>query len=72
VPPISPCEMRSNFASKIISQGEQVKLFTFYDEGLNGFDSRLNGYVSMPSLVIRLVNLRSQTITGETNYALAA
>jgi len=41
-------------------------------KGLNGFDSGLNGYASMPSVVIWLVNLGLQTITGESNYALAA
>ena len=40
--------------------------------GLTGFDSKMNGHVSMPSCAIKLVNLCRKTIIGESNYALAA
>lgn len=40
--------------------------------GLTGFDSKMNGYVSMPSLAMTLVNLDRTTTTGDNNYALAA
>ena len=40
--------------------------------GLFGFDSRLNGCVSMPSTVAMLVNLGYKLLIGENSYALAA
>lgn len=40
--------------------------------GMSGFDSKVNGYVSMTSHVTRLVNPGCKTIKGEYNYALAA
>jgi hypothetical protein len=40
--------------------------------GLTGFDSKMNGYVSMPSKAIYLVKLKCKQLSGENNYALAA
>jgi hypothetical protein len=40
--------------------------------GLTGFDSKMSGYVSMPSRTIKLVKLCRVFIIGENNYALAA
>ncbi len=40
--------------------------------GPTGFDSETNGYVSMPSAEIQLVNIIFHLLNGESNYALAA
>jgi hypothetical protein len=40
--------------------------------GLTGFDSKMSGYVSMPSKAIHLVKLKCKQLNGENNYALAA
>jgi hypothetical protein len=42
------------------------------DPGLTGFDSKMSGYVSMPSKAIQLVKLKCKQLNGENNYALAA
>jgi len=40
--------------------------------GLTGFDSLQDGYVSIPSHAVTLVNLGCKKLIGENNYALAA
>ena len=40
--------------------------------GLTGFDSKVDGYVSMSSIANTLVNPILAILIGENNYALAA
>ena len=64
-----------NFGADTWVSPNHTKLYTLNSKltkGRDGFDSKMNCHVSMPSLAVTLVNLDCKKVIGENNYALAA